>query len=101
MITAREMFEKAVQLAPDHPSAYDGLGSTLWREGEWELAAEALEKAAALDPEQGALRFKLGMIYEELGRYEDAYKAFQALVGTYGDERIGEALARLQKRLGD
>ncbi len=98
---AFEAFEIALRQRPGDASALDGLGSTFWKQGMVDMAVDALERASKADPELGGTLFKLGMIYEELGRLDDAYRAYQRVTtGTYAEDRLGEALARLEDRLG-
>jgi tetratricopeptide (TPR) repeat protein len=99
--TARECFDLVLKHVPDDVAALDGMGSVSCREGRFLAALPYIERARALDPAASGLRLKLGMIYEELGRYEEARGILSELVsGSYAEDRAHEALARVEERLG-
>lgn len=47
------------------------------RAGEWDLALEALEAAEAADPNSTVPLFQLGIAYQKLRRFDEAYSYFQ------------------------
>lgn len=57
---------------PEDPQAYFKLGYMMWREGRVEDAAQALEKAAALKPDDYIVRNVLTMAFNKLGRTDEA-----------------------------
>jgi len=80
---AREMFERAIALAPDYGEAFAGLGWTHvhdfnfdWSEDpatSLRLAVEKSERAVALDPASAKAHMVLGDAYLWSGRVDDAY----------------------------
>lgn len=59
--------------------------------GEPQRAVADLEHAAALAPEVSAIQNHLGIAYEEVGRDEDARKAYERAVELDCDNRAAEA----------
>jgi len=95
---AREMFKRAIALAPDYGEAFAGLGWTHvhdfnfdWSEDpatSLRLAVENSERAVALDPTSAKAHMILGDAYLWSGRVEDAYaegKLAIALNPNYAD----------------
>jgi Flp pilus assembly protein TadD len=48
------------------------MGKVLEKKGEFDLAARALQRAAAMDPNNSITHHLLGQTYRDLGRSEDA-----------------------------
>lgn len=80
-----EMLEEAVRLEPRYPQAWASLGNFYhsmvdggydpdlrW----YERSQEALDRALALDPEDGFARFSLGMLRLVRGQKREAYREF-------------------------
>ena len=70
--------------------------SALLESGEMEAAAELLEEALRLNPEELASLHRLGFALLGLGRYEDALEVFEremALDSDFPDAWLGLALA--------
>lgn len=64
-----------------------------------EEAIEALNKAVRINPGYSEARFELGIIYESLGRFEDAIAEYEAASGkeTEGSKKAAERLERLKR----
>ncbi len=60
------------------PDARYLLGKILLSQGAAAEAAEHLEAAARLSPEDANVRYQLGQAYQKLGRREQAEKEFEA-----------------------
>ncbi len=75
---ATAVFEENVRLHPDEPNPYDSVGNQYLALGRREEAARAFERSIEVDPdfEFGAFfaprRNKLGYLYLDLGRYDEA-----------------------------
>jgi Flp pilus assembly protein TadD len=85
-----------VDLAPDDPRFASDLGAALAQSGRWQEAADAYERALALDPSP-ATALRLGSVYRRLERPRDALAAFER-ARALGDDSpatyLGLALAR-------
>lgn len=76
----------AVSLDPAHFNGWSLLGSAYFTQGEFALAAEAYEKAAAIKPEAADVQRGLGLAYAELKEMEKAEAALKrayAIDGAY------------------
>jgi tetratricopeptide (TPR) repeat protein len=71
----------AVSLDPNHFNGWRLLGEAYYGKGEFALAAEAYEKAAAIKPDSADVQRSLGLAYVEL---KDAAKAETALKKAIG-----------------
>ena len=78
--------KKMDQYVREHPghvpvTYYNYLGNSLWLLGKLEEAERALLRGAELSNHQHPLIYaNLGMVYRDMGRYDDAEKAYQKLV---------------------
>jgi tetratricopeptide (TPR) repeat protein len=74
---SKEMMEKAVTLNSSYkPFAHLTLGAALADSGDFASAASEFEQALQADSELGLAAFNLGLCLMNLGRYEEAEKAF-------------------------
>jgi tetratricopeptide (TPR) repeat protein len=71
---ARQAFETAVSLAPDHAVAHVGLGEMLLREDRPAEAEVVLRRAIELDPDQAAGHKNLGLAAAAAGRFDEAVR---------------------------
>jgi predicted Zn-dependent protease len=69
---AYERYTKAIQLQPGDPEANIGLAKVLMATDQPQKAEPLLVHAIALDPTSAVAHFRLGTVYRELGRAEDA-----------------------------
>ncbi len=105
---AKNLYERVLELDPDHVDAHVNLGRLLHEE-KAPAAAEAHYRAAlAVDPEHETAAFNLGVALEDLGRLREAIAAYERsleldphnadahynLAGIY--ERRGEKAAALR-----
>ena len=65
-------FRRLIELSPQAPDGYVGLGGTLLGQKNYVGAARLLEHAVAIDPRYPLARYRLGMAYRGLGRQEEA-----------------------------
>jgi tetratricopeptide (TPR) repeat protein len=82
---AEAVLEKATQVNPQDPDALIGLGSLALSRHEFQQALEWGHKAFALAPHKAAVFGVIGDAYTELGQYDAAVEAFQAMVDTRPD----------------
>jgi tetratricopeptide (TPR) repeat protein len=71
---ALKLLEHARDLAPDHPSAYAGLGRIYLRRGDPEKAQNALQNSTQVSPFNPEVHLDLAEVYEKLGNREAASK---------------------------
>ena len=77
---AREAFERALALAPNHAETHYNHGvamQTLCRRGD---ALRAYQRALTFDPEQITANFNIGVILQEEGRVDAAIRAFKQVL---------------------
>jgi len=105
---AKDVYQRLLQLDPDHIDAHVNLGRLLHEEGAPAAAERHYRRAVELDPEHETAAFNLGVALEDLGRFKDAIDAYLRaleldpqnadahfnLAGLY--ERRGEKAAALR-----
>jgi len=98
---ALDVLEKAVKLDPNNGRAYYWLAQVHFREGRYDQAAAFADKASLLlansDPASAsqAYAFK-AMVFEQVGRYGDARKAYQQAIAFNSSNVAAQAgLSRL------
>ena len=70
-------FHKALELAPNHLLAWNGLALAYARIGAFREAAEAIDKAKALNPNSAATATNLGIIAAYQQRWDEAKSAWE------------------------
>jgi tetratricopeptide (TPR) repeat protein len=76
-VRAEAKLKEATALAPDEPAAWADLGLLYLRQRQFDLAAQNLEKAAALAPENSTLRVLLGQLESSRGNSAEAVKHYR------------------------
>lgn len=76
-ITARR---NAVNASPDDPTLMLDLGKTLANAARWAEAEGPLRESAAANPHDPRAPFYLGLVFENLGRKDDARAAFTRFI---------------------
>ena len=96
---AAEWTEKTMRLDPFHPDGlYDGLGTSLYSLGRYEEAVAAFGRMKKLPP---WVHRNLVAAYAQLGRLDDARRAFAALEETIEQQqRDGDPDASVERILG-
>lgn len=74
---ARDAYQRALALAPDHPDALNLLGTALLQLGQTEQAVDRLERAARALRNKPDVLGNLAQAYFALARYQDAREAFR------------------------
>ncbi|MGD9497990.1 MAG: tetratricopeptide repeat protein [Armatimonadota bacterium] len=74
---AIRLLESVTAAAPDNEAAWYYLGVARFRTGELEGALEALQQTEELRPGRPGVSLYIGQIYEQLGAYDEAVRAYQ------------------------
>ena len=99
---ARRAYERALELAPDHPEAHLNLGRLLHEEGSLAAAEAHYRSALAVLPESATAAFNLGVVLEDLGKNEPAIEAYrQAVTSDPGFADAHYNLSRLYESRGE
>jgi Flp pilus assembly protein TadD len=83
--TALKLARSLVEGKPDNGDAWQALGVVDYRAGEWQAAREALEKAAALDPEGVDTKFVLAMALWRCADRDGARRWYERAVRDMDD----------------
>jgi tetratricopeptide (TPR) repeat protein len=73
-------FKEAIKINPKFVMAYNNLGWCNWKLKRPALAIEAFEKAVKLNPSFFDALFNLAVVYNNIGRYNDARKLFMRVL---------------------
>jgi protein O-GlcNAc transferase len=97
---ARDLFARALSVAPDHAAYLANLGETQRRLKQFGPAADALLKAVVVGPDAVAPAYNLGLLLEERGAFEGAAACFARARELKADlAGIGERIARVRSRV--
>src|SRR6266481_3540190 len=77
--TARQQFEKVVQLAPDIAEGHSALGSVLVQLGQYTLAIRELTRALTLKADDRSAQINLAVAYEQSDDHEKSLALFRSL----------------------
>ena len=84
-------------------AAIEGLnqqGLTLLQQGQFALGADLLKQSLALNARQPAVSYNLGYALQQLGRFEDALRAFTQAVLLMPDD-LDALITQLQQLRGE
>jgi tetratricopeptide (TPR) repeat protein len=87
-------YKKAIELMPTFISAHYNLGRTYRETGQFEKALESYQNALTCDPEKLDDNFKqmieheVGVVYDKLGRYQEAEDAFTKALNLSNEASI-------------
>jgi tetratricopeptide (TPR) repeat protein len=111
LIAAREnhfedavvLFQKALELSPDHRVALDNLGNAYRQLQRWDDAKATLEHAVAVAPQDPEANYSLGMVYAQLNDTDRAYELLQKALTLRPDypealNNLGILYLRTQRR---
>jgi len=98
-------FERATEVNPEMPEAYNSLGGIWFEKGDAKRAEPALREAVRLDPNYAEARNNLANLLSTSDRFEEAQVHFKAALRSKPDDSgarydYAAALARVH-RLGD
>jgi len=93
---------KAIELKPDYAHAYNALGYT-WAERNIRLqeAAQLIEKAHQLDPNDAAILDSMGWVYYRLGNFDKGVSFLRQALAARPDPEIAAHLAEILLAKGD
>ena len=77
---ARDAYERALDLDPDHADAHVNLGRHLHLAGERGRAEPHYREAVRLDPDDPTPHYNLGVLLDEVGRREEAILAYRQAI---------------------
>lgn len=69
--------EQAIALAPEFPDLHNLLGLARGMSGDRDRAAACFQRALQLNPHYVEARLNLAIVYNEMGRYDDALREFR------------------------
>lgn len=99
---ARELYRRALELAPDHVDARINLGRLHHEDGELKEARRHYERALETSPEEPTAAYNLGVVLEDLGLLDEAIHAYlRAIAFDHGMADAYYNLARLYEQAGD
>lgn len=99
---AREAVETYLQSNPESLRAYQLLCEIYWDTGDYEAAADLLNRSPKGLQQSGAIQMLLGETYYQAGRYENARDVFMDCGEQFGNEElISRALAKTYEAMGD
>ena len=103
LIKAKREFIMAIEAAPDLPQYYNELGYVFFLEHDYKKAEENYRQALKIDGKFSESKYRLGLLYVELGDYEKALSEFRTVLADtmypfphYVETSIGKVY-RLQK----
>src|SRR5580693_8685372 len=79
LATARQQFQRVVQLAPQIEEGHSALGGVLYQLGDYPGAMKELEKALSLKPRDRSAQENLALAYTDAGNPQKALPYFAAL----------------------
>ena len=82
---ADELFQRAVQIAPDEVLPHVYWGVSLYRRQEWQEAARELQAAMSLGGRPYNIAYMLGKTYAKLSNWADAEPAAKAAIEDFPD----------------
>jgi tetratricopeptide (TPR) repeat protein len=90
------VYQRVLELDPDHAAANINLGTLYYNRQDYALAEKHYRTAIGIDPRYALAYFDLGNVLDETGRVGEAIQAYNTalqLAPTYGDAHYNLALA--------
>ena len=84
---AKDEFEAVLRQVPGSFSAKIGKGIALAQKGDLEAAETVLKDAVVLNPDPVKAHYELGLVYERMGKLENALSEFRAGINKYESGR--------------
>jgi len=98
---AADAFQALIERSPRHPQALNYLGYMWAERGEnLEQALALVERALAIDPDNGAYLDSLGWVYFQMGRHESALEHLERAAELEADPVVLEHLGDAYQALG-
>ncbi len=99
---AKILYRKFLKYDPSNYTALGKYVNLLFADGEYDEVVPYLEKLLALDPENLNLKVRLGVIYTETNRIEDAKSVFKEILDVIPDsDKVLYYLASLYQKSED
>lgn len=98
LLEAEELVRKAINLKPNDGFIEDSLGWILFKQGKLKESQEALERAAALQPDEAIICEHLGDLYEHLKEYDKAREFYRKAI-TLASGKDKETAKKLEKKI--
>jgi tetratricopeptide (TPR) repeat protein len=95
-LQAIALYERVLELDPDHAAAHINLGTLYYNRQDYTAAEEHYSRATTIDPRYALAYFDLGNVLDETGRVLEAVKTYLTalqLAPTYADAHYNLALA--------
>jgi type IV pilus assembly protein PilF len=96
---AVKYYKEALDIAPDFPMAYHGLGLTYMAMGKNAEAVTALETAVEKAPKEAPIYMDLGKAYQQSGEYNKAYDTFNKAAELAKDDKAKAAASDAAKKV--
>jgi tetratricopeptide (TPR) repeat protein len=94
-------YKTVTGINPKNARAWHTLGNLQRSAGQFDEAAESLEKAVELDPRQEVFHYHLGLVYAAQNRYEEAVETFRKVLSINPEYNLAHAtLAGYYSKLG-
>ena len=97
---AKQLYLEILEECPQHPDALNLLGTAIAQDDEPEKAIQFIQQAILFRPELAPYRVNLGVVFQDLGRFDQAEASFQYAIQL--DEKFVDAyynLAKLYKQV--
>jgi tetratricopeptide (TPR) repeat protein len=95
---AEDLIKRALKIQPENGAYLDSLGWLYYKKKQYRRALEVLERAAALDGEEGVIWEHVGDAHLALGEKQKALEAYTKGAKCKNERRDQE---RIQKKLSD
>lgn len=95
-LEAIAMYQRVLELDPQHAAAHINLGTLHYNRQDYKLAEEHYRSALRIDPRYALAHFDLGNVLDETGRISEAIQTYLTaiqLAPTYADAHYNLALA--------
>lgn len=89
---AEELIRARLQEKPEEADAHYLLGVLFYFQGKVGAAVESLRKCMAIDPRHTDAAICLSVLYNDVGKYDEAKKVFEAANQSVARKRIGDDL---------
>ena len=100
--TAIAKYREILKLDPQLAPAYNNLGALYFKQGQFQDAAETLQKGLKVDPRMSSAAALLGLSFSEMGDYSQAKPYLESALKAHpGDNNVEFALANVLTKLGD
>ena len=91
-VQAEKLIQQKVRLEPDNPDAYYLQGVLYYLQGKLGQTVENLRRSLALDPRHTDAAICLSVLFNDIGKYDDAKKVFEQANQSVVHKRVGDDL---------